>query len=71
MGNLMNSNAIHNALNILILFSGSAAGFDFSTIGLSPSLAGKATAVLAITKLLMNAVRDGVPGMVKPQPPVQ
>ena len=67
---LLNTNALHNLLNILIATSGGMAGFDF-TILFSQATAGKITAILALTKLLMNGVRDGVPGMVKPQPPVQ
>jgi len=71
MPDWINSNSIHNVLNTLIVISGSAAGFDFSALGVSPPFAGKVVAILGLTKLIMNGIRDGIPGMVKPQPPVK
>ena len=67
----MNTNALHNVLNMLMLVFGAVAGFDFASIGLSPTLAGKIIAALALAKLVINAVRDGLAGMVKEQPPVK
>lgn len=63
-------NLIHNVLNFLIAIVGGLAGFDFSSI-VSQGTAGKIVAVLAALKLVMNALRDGVGGMIKEQPPVQ
>lgn len=67
---MINSNMIHNILNFLIAIVAGLAGFDFSSI-VSASTAGKIVAVLAAAKLVMNALRDGLAGMVKSQPPVQ
>lgn len=67
---MINSNMIHNILNFLIAIVAGLAGFDFSSI-VSASTAGKIVAVLAAAKLVMNALRDGLAGMVKTQPPVQ
>lgn len=66
----MNTNLIHNILNFLIAVAGGLAGFDFSSI-VSQGAAGKIVAVLAAAKLVMNALRDGVAGMAKEQPPVK
>ncbi len=66
----MNSNMIHNILNFLLAIVGGLMAFDFSSI-VSPGTAGTIIAVLSGAKLLMNAVRDGLSGMAKPQPPVQ
>lgn len=66
----MNLNLVHNVLNFLIAIMGGLAGFDFSSI-VSQGTAGKIVAVLAAAKLVMNALRDGIAGMVKTQPPVQ
>jgi len=67
---MFNTNAVHNILNFLIAIVAGLAGFDFSSI-VSASTAGKIVAVLAAAKLVMNALRDGLAGMTKPQPPVQ
>lgn len=66
----VNTNLIHNILNFLIAITAGLAGFDFSSI-VSATTAGKIVAILAAAKLVMNALRDGLSGMVKPQPPVQ
>lgn len=66
-----NSNAFHNLFNFTIVLLASVAGFDWTLFGLDPGLALKITGGLALLKLVMNAARDGVPGLVKPQPPVE
>lgn len=66
----MNLNLVHNILNLLIAIMGGLAAFDFSTI-VSQGTAGMIVGSLAAAKLIMNALRDGIAGMVKVQPPVQ
>ena len=66
----MNSNMIHNILNFLLAVVGGLMAFDFSAI-VSPTTAGTIIAVLSGAKLVMNALRDGLAGMVNTQPPVQ
>jgi hypothetical protein len=67
----MNTNAIHNILNIVMVIVGGLAGFDFVGLGLDPILAGKIIAGLGTAKMIINVIRDGFAGLVKPQPPVQ
>jgi hypothetical protein len=50
---------------------GGLAGFDFVGLGLDPILAGKIIAGLGTAKMIINVIRDGFAGLVKPQPPVQ
>lgn len=66
----MNSNIIHNALNVLIILIAGLESLDLTPF-FDPEIALKVTGVLAILKLLINAFRDGVTGMVKEQPPVK
>lgn len=66
----MNTNAIHNILNFLLAVVGGLMAFDFSSI-VSPTTAGTIIAILSGAKLVMNALRDGLSGMAKTQPPVQ
>ena len=65
----MNTNLIHNVLNVAIAVFGTLAGFDFSLFT-SAATSAKIVAALAMAKLLINAIRDGLGGMVKDQPPV-
>lgn len=81
----MNSNAFHNAANIaslvlaaataVLLASGcsqSASGvFDCSGSWINPTYTAGAIAGLQIVKLVVNVIRDGFGGLIKPQPPVQ
>jgi hypothetical protein len=62
----MNSNALHNILNVAIAVLGAIATFDWSQF-IGTTLAVKLMAGLALAKLVINAFRDGVAGMVKPQ----
>ena len=66
----MNTNLIHNVLNFLLAIVGGLMAFDYSAF-VSASTAGTIIAILSGAKLVMNAVRDGLAGMAKPQPPVQ
>lgn len=66
----MNTNAIHNALNLAIAVLAAAATFDFAAF-LPPEVAAPIVGGLAAVKLVINAIRDGISGMVKDQPPVQ
>lgn len=81
----VNSNAFHNAANIasLVLAAGTAVlmasgcttlasgSFDCSTSWINPAYTTGAIAALQVIKLAVNVVRDGLGGLVKPQPPVQ
>jgi hypothetical protein len=70
----MNTNALHNILNLLGLVVGSLIAFDWAGLGLSPSVAAAiASGVLIadkVIKLAINVLRDGVGGLFKAQPPV-
>lgn len=67
----MNTNAIHNVLNVAMIVVAGLAGFDYVGLGLDPVLAGKIVATLGAVKMVINVLRDGVTGLTKPQPPVQ
>ena len=67
----LNTNAVHNALNIAISVISVWGLFDWSSIGIAPTTALKIVAILGLVKLTMNAVRDGIKGMVEVQPPVK
>ncbi len=81
----MNSNAFHNAANIaslvlaaataVLLASGcnqSATGvFDCSGSWINPAYTTIGIAALQFLKLGVNVVRDGLGGLIKPQPPVE
>lgn len=70
----MNTNAIHNILNLLGLVIGSLITFDWAGLGLSPpvaaTIAGGVLLADKIIKLGMNITRDGIGGLFKAQPPV-
>jgi hypothetical protein len=70
----MNTNAIHNVLNLIGLVIGSLVTFDWAGLGLSPTaaamLAGWVLLGDKVIKLAMNIFRDGPTGLFKPQPPV-
>lgn len=67
----MNTNLLHNILNVAMIIVAGLAGFDFVGMGIDPVLAGKIVAVLGGIKMVINVLRDGVTGLTKPQPPVQ
>jgi hypothetical protein len=70
----MNTNALHNILNLLGLIVGSLIFFDWASLGLSaPTAAAISSGFLMadkVIKLAMNVLRDGVGGLFKVQPPV-
>lgn len=81
----MNSNLVHNILNIAIaLLAGLTAiliatgcttlptgVLECSKSWISPSATTILIAVMGVSKTLINVVRDGFKGLTKPQPPVQ
>lgn len=81
----MNSNAFHNAANIasLVLAALTAAlmasgcvqaatgNIDCTASWINPTYTTGAIAALQAVKLAVNVVRDGLGGLIKPQPPVQ
>jgi hypothetical protein len=71
----MNSNAVHNILNIAQVILGSLLTFDWTSIGTSTGTAGKIAGGLvlasSVVKLGINVFRDGLGGLTAPQPPVQ
>lgn len=67
----MNTNLIHNVLNIAMIVVAGLAGFDFVGLGIDPALAAKIVTGLGTLKMIINVIRDGFAGLVKEQPPVQ
>lgn len=69
----LNTNALHNAINILItvICGGALAGFDWTAFGVSDHTALQISGSLALLKIIINAVRDGPAGMVAPPPPAE
>lgn len=66
----LNTNSMHNLINVAITVLAQLALFDFTKLGLTPERALTVIAILGLMKLVMNAVRDGMVGMVEQQPPV-
>lgn len=69
----LNTNALHNLLNVLIFLvtSGALAGFDWTAFGMTDHQALQISGGLALLKIIINAVRDGPAGMVAPPPPAE
>lgn len=81
---MFNTNMLHNVLNVLIALSGLlvavllATGctqladgiLECSQSLISPSYAAVGVAILGALKIAVNIMRDGVGGLIKPQPPV-
>ena len=81
----MNSNLVHNILNVVIALAAAATagliatgctqlpagGLECSASWIDPSVTGAAASGLSIVKLVINIGRDGLAGLVKRQPPVQ
>ncbi len=82
---MLNTNALHNMLNIVISLSGllvaillasgctqlATGTLECSQSSISPKFTAYAIAGLAALKVLVNIGRDGLSGLIKPQPPVQ
>ena len=81
----INTNAIHNILNILIAALAGVTAFllatgctalptgnlDCGQSFIGPETASAVAAVLAVLKSIINVARDGFGGLWLPQPPVQ
>lgn len=81
----MNSNAVHNIINIAtVVLAAATAGLiatgctelatgalDCSQSFVSPKVTGIAIMALSGAKIAINVVRDGIANLFKPQPPVQ
>lgn len=71
----INTNLIHNILNIISLIVGVLVTVDWTTMGLDPSraaaVAGGVLIAQNVIKLVINITRDGLAGLAKNQPPVQ
>lgn len=71
----MNTNLIHNILNVLGVVVASLIAFDWTTFGFDPAvaaqIAGGVLLLQNVIKLGINVTRDGLGGLVKDQPPVQ
>jgi hypothetical protein len=71
----MNANLFHNLLNFASLIIGSLVTYDWTTLGVNPAtaaqIAGGVLAANSVIKLGVNISRDGLTGLVAPQPPVQ
>lgn len=66
----MNTNLIHNILNIAIAVI-AALSLPEVTALIPPYIAIPMVGILSTAKTVINMIRDGLSGMVKPQPPVQ
>jgi hypothetical protein len=66
----MNTNMIHNFLNIAIAVVAALAAFNWEVL-FSQSTALVIVGILASAKSVINVLRDGFAGLVKPQPPVE
>ncbi len=66
----LNTNLLHNILNTAIAVIASLEMVDLAPlIGAETSL--KVIAGMAVAKIVINLVRDGLTGLAKDQPPVQ
>ncbi len=82
---ILNSNLVHNVLNVAIaltaavtaglIATGCAAlpngGLECSQSWINPTYTTAAVAAMGVAKSLINVARDGFSGLVKPQPPVE
>lgn len=75
----MNSNMVHNILNVLVILVGAAsvlgcvetpAGFDCSGSFIGPKWGAIAAIAFGGIKMVINIGRDGFGGLIKEQPPV-
>lgn len=81
----MNSNFFHNILNVVIALIAAftafliatgcttlpTGGLECSASWVAPEWTAIAVTVLGVLKIVINIVRDGIGGLVKPQPPVE
>jgi hypothetical protein len=64
------SNAAHNIINCAIALLGALEFYDWQ-IFFTPESAVKVAGALALSKIIINVVRDGFTGLMAEQPPVQ
>ncbi|MGV1789159.1 hypothetical protein GR212_17180 [Rhizobium lusitanum] len=81
---MFNTNTLHNMLNVLIALSAlmiavllatgctqlADGSLECSQSFIGPGYAAAGVAVLSTIKIVVNIMRDGVAGLIKPQPPV-
>jgi hypothetical protein len=71
----MNTNFLHNILNVIGLMIGALLTYDFTQLGLTAESAAMLAAwfilIDKIVKLGINITRDGLAGLTKNQPPVK
>lgn len=71
----MNTNLIHNILNLIGLIIGALITFDWTQLGLTAEQAALFAGWVLIgdklIKFVMNIWRDGLAGLAKEQPPVE
>lgn len=81
---MFNTNTLHNVLNVLIALSAlmiavllatgctqlADGSLECSQSFIGPGYAAAVVAVLSTIKIVVNIMRDGVAGLIKPQPPV-
>jgi hypothetical protein len=66
----MNSNLVHNILNVAIALIAVMSLPEVMAF-IPPSIALPLVGALATAKTIINVIRDGLAGLMKPQPPVQ
>ncbi len=80
----MNTNLIHNILNVLIAMAGvvsalliatgctsmASGELDCTRSVIDPAYTAMAVAMMGGLKTVINITRDGVSGLIRPQPPV-
>lgn len=65
----LNTNTLHNIINVLVILIPALEQFDWSPF-FTDAVALKIVGALGLAKILINVVRDGPTGLVRPQPPV-
>lgn len=72
---MLNANLVHNILNLIGLIVGALITFDWTQLGFTAEqaalFAGWVLLGDKIIKFTMNITRDGITGLIKPQPPVK
>jgi hypothetical protein len=66
----MNTNLLHNILNVLMILIPALEAFDWTPF-FSQEVALQVVGGLGLLKILINLIRDGFTGLAKQQPPVQ
>lgn len=66
----MNSNAVHNILNIAIAIVAVVSLPEVMAL-IPPEIGLTIAGIAATAKVVINVIRDGVTGLVKNQPPVK